>query len=133
MKNLQKAGGICSLIASATYIFAMALVLSVLSLFADTNLSFQEYISFVVANKTIIYIWHFSMYFINGICLTEQDDPHVSLREKLIFKDFVVIGEFNCAGFNDNSFLKVFGGMNKGKPNEEDLKRAEEFARDLMN
>jgi Na+-driven multidrug efflux pump len=69
MKNLQKAGGICSLIASATYIFAMALVLSVLSPFADTNLSFQEYISFVAANKTIIYIWHFSMYFINGICL----------------------------------------------------------------
>ena len=65
--------------------------------------------------------------------MPEQDDPHVSLREKLISKDFVVIGEFNCAGFNDNSFLKVFGGMNKGKPNEEDLKRAEEFARDLMN
>jgi hypothetical protein len=70
MKNLQKAGGICSLISSATYIFAMALILSILAPFADTNFSFQEYISFVTVNKTIIYIWHFSMYFINGICLT---------------------------------------------------------------
>jgi hypothetical protein len=70
MKGLQKAGGICSLIASATYVFAMALVLSILTPFADTNLSFQEYVFFVTSNKTIIYIWHFSMYFINGICLT---------------------------------------------------------------
>jgi flavodoxin len=38
------------------------------------------------------------------------------------------VGEFGCAGFNTNKFLKYFGGINKGRPNSEDLKHAEEFA-----
>jgi flavodoxin len=30
-----------------------------------------------------------------------------------------IVDEFNCHGFNTNSFLKVFfGGMNKGRPNK---------------
>ncbi len=56
------------------------------------------------------------------------DDPHTPLRDKLLSKGCTVVGEFNCAGFNDNSFLKFFGGMNKGRPNEKDLKGAVEFA-----
>jgi flavodoxin len=56
------------------------------------------------------------------------EDPHTPLREKLRSKGFEIVGEFNCAGFNDNSFLKFFGGMNKGKPDVEDLKRAKDFA-----
>jgi flavodoxin len=56
------------------------------------------------------------------------DDPHTPLREKLRSKGFEIVGEFNCAGFNDNSFLKLFGGLNRGKPDEEDLKRAKAFA-----
>jgi flavodoxin len=59
------------------------------------------------------------------------DDPHSPLREKLQSKGYMIVGEFNCAGFNTNSFLKLVGGMNKGKPNAEDLKRAEEFAQNL--
>jgi hypothetical protein len=34
-------------------------------------------------------------------------------------------------GHNTNSFLKVFGGINKGRPNAEDLRHAEEFAQNL--
>ena len=60
------------------------------------------------------------------------DDPHTPLRRKLEEKGFAVAGEFNCAGFNANSFLKFFGGMNKGKPDAEDLARAEAFARGLI-
>jgi flavodoxin len=56
------------------------------------------------------------------------DDPHTPLREALQSKGVVVIGEFNCAGFNDNSFLKLFGGMNKGRPNTADLEKAGIFA-----
>jgi flavodoxin len=56
---------------------------------------------------------------------------HTALREKLQTKGYTVVDEFNCHGFNTNSFLKVFGGMNKGRPNEEDLKLAEEFAKNL--
>jgi flavodoxin len=60
------------------------------------------------------------------------DDPHTLLRRKLVEKGFAIAGEFNCEGFNVNSFLKFFGGMNKGRPNQEDLARAEAFARGLM-
>jgi hypothetical protein len=36
-----------------------------------------------------------------------------------------------CAGFNTNKFLKYFGGINKGRPNVQDLKIAEDFASKL--
>lgn len=57
---------------------------------------------------------------------------HTELREKLQAKGYMIVDEFNCHGFNTNSFLKVFGGMNKGRPNAEDLKAAEEFARKIV-
>lgn len=56
---------------------------------------------------------------------------HSKLREKLEFKGYTVIDEFQCKGFNTNSFLRLFGGMNKGRPNAKDLKNAEEFAWNL--
>jgi flavodoxin len=56
---------------------------------------------------------------------------HSKLREKLEAKGYRIVGEFQCKGFNTNSFLKYFGGINKGRPNEEDLKNAEEFAQNL--
>jgi flavodoxin len=56
---------------------------------------------------------------------------HSALREKLEAKGYRIVGEFQCKGFNTNVFLKYFGGMNKGRPNEEDLKHAEEFAQNL--
>ncbi len=56
---------------------------------------------------------------------------HRQIREKLQAKGYMVIGEFGCGGWNTNSFLKYFGGLNKGRPNAEDLRQAEEFARNL--
>jgi len=56
---------------------------------------------------------------------------HKTLREKLEAKGYLILDDFNCHGFNTNSFLKHIGGMNKGRPNEEDLKEAEEFAQKL--
>jgi flavodoxin len=56
---------------------------------------------------------------------------HDQIREKLKVKGYEVIGEFGCAGWNTNSFLKYFGGLNKGRPNAEDLKNAEAFAREM--
>jgi len=53
------------------------------------------------------------------------------LREKLQTKGYMIVDEFSCKGFNTNSFMKYFGGMNKGRPNAEDLKHAEEFAQNL--
>ncbi|MFX1567522.1 MAG: flavodoxin family protein [Promethearchaeota archaeon] len=56
---------------------------------------------------------------------------HAELREKLQSKGYMILDDFQCKGFNTNSFLKYFGGMNKGRPNAEDLKRAKEFAQEL--
>jgi len=56
---------------------------------------------------------------------------HSSLREKLQSKGYMIVDEFSCAGFNTNNVLKLFGGINKGRPNAEDLKQAEEFAQNL--
>ena len=58
---------------------------------------------------------------------------HSLLREKLQSKGYQIVDEFGCKGFNTNSFLKLFGGMNKGRPNAEDLKNAEEFASHLKH
>jgi flavodoxin len=59
-------------------------------------------------------------------------EDHSTLREKLQSKGYLIVGEFQCKGFNTNSFLKFFGGMNKGRPNDEDLEHAEEFAKNLQ-
>jgi flavodoxin len=58
---------------------------------------------------------------------------HSSLKEKLESKGYIIVDDFNCKGFNTNSFLKFFGGLDKGRPNAEDLKHAEEFAQNLMD
>jgi hypothetical protein len=70
MKNLQKAGGITAIIAAATYLFAIGLAGSLLKPMVDLTLGFQEYMAFLMANKLLVFVWHFSMYLINGFCLT---------------------------------------------------------------
>ena len=62
---------------------------------------------------------------------SKVDKDHSMLREKLQLKGYRIVDEFACKGFNTNSFLKYFGGMNKGRPNTEDLIHAEEFALSL--
>lgn len=57
---------------------------------------------------------------------------HKKAREKLLSKGFKVINEYSCPGFNTNSFIKYFGGLNKGRPNKEDIERAGSFARSLL-
>jgi len=56
---------------------------------------------------------------------------HSELRNILVSKGYDIVDEFSCVGFNTNLFLKWFGGMNKGRPNEDDLLKAEEFAENL--
>jgi flavodoxin len=57
---------------------------------------------------------------------------HSALKNRLESKGYMIVDEFNCKGFNTNSFLRYFGGLNNGRPNDEDLKRAEEFAQRLQ-
>jgi flavodoxin len=53
---------------------------------------------------------------------------HTTLKDILRSKGYTVVDEFGCAGFNTNKFLWRFGGLNKGRPDAEDLRHAEEFA-----
>ncbi|MDP4094961.1 MAG: flavodoxin family protein [Bacillota bacterium] len=75
----------------------------------------------------------FSTFGAPGIVVNKKfiSNNHKELRKKLQAKGYKVIGEFGCAGFNTNSFTKLFGGINKGRPDAEDLRKAEEFARGL--
>jgi len=61
----------------------------------------------------------------------KRSKDHSTLRKRLEFKGYKIIDEFQCKGFNTNSFLKYLGGMNKGRPNAKDLKNAEKFAQKL--
>ena len=71
----------------------------------------------------------FSTSAIQGESKVKED--HSLLRQKLESKGYTIIGEFSCKGYNTNSFLKYIGGMNKGRPNFDDLEHAKEFARNL--
>jgi flavodoxin len=63
--------------------------------------------------------------------LFEALEQHKPLKEKLQSKGYVIVDEFTCAGFNTNSFLRLFRGINKSRPNVEDIKHAEEFVENL--
>ena len=54
-------------------------------------------------------------------------------KDKLIERGFNIIGEFSCKAFDTFGLLKLFGGINRGRPNENDLREAENFARNIKN
>ena len=56
---------------------------------------------------------------------------HRSIRKRLERKGFTIVGEFSCKGLDTYGFLKYIGGINKGRPNEKDLEKAREFARQI--
>lgn len=57
---------------------------------------------------------------------------HSSIRMKMLEKRFSIVGEFACKGWDTFGPLKMVGGINRGKPDEVDLKKAKEFARKLL-
>jgi len=69
MKTLQKAGGISALVCAGTYILALGLLTTVLTPMADGSLAFDQFIAFFLPHQTLIFIWHFSMYLVNGTFL----------------------------------------------------------------
>lgn len=58
---------------------------------------------------------------------------HYSLRKKLKNKGFKLIGDFTCKGYDTYGWLKMIGGVHKGHPDSEDLRRARLFASHLTN
>ena len=58
---------------------------------------------------------------------------HTALKEKLANRGFLVVDEFCCKGWDTVGPLKLFGGINKGRPDENDLAAARAFAQGLKN
>ena len=57
---------------------------------------------------------------------------HAHLRRELKNKGINIIGEFSCRGFDTAGPLKQIGGISKGRPNQEDLENAKDFARGIL-
>ncbi|HYC20774.1 MAG TPA: flavodoxin family protein [Candidatus Bathyarchaeia archaeon] len=66
--------------------------------------------------------------FVFSTCGVRGTQWHAAFKELLANRGFSVVGEFSCKGWDTVSFLKLFGGINKGRPNEKDLKEARRFA-----
>jgi flavodoxin len=56
---------------------------------------------------------------------------HRKLKGILEAKGYAVAGEFACKGWDTYSVFKLIGGLNKGRPDGDDLERAAAFARGL--
>jgi len=68
-QGLQRAGGIAALVASLAFVFVFALVATILAPMTAPELAFSEYLGLHQAHGTLIYLWHFGMYFAFGLCL----------------------------------------------------------------
>ena len=56
---------------------------------------------------------------------------HDALKRQLEGKGVTIVGEFSCRGFDTYGLTKLVGGIAKGRPNEQDLRDAQEFAKSL--
>ncbi|MDD5221222.1 MAG: flavodoxin family protein [Candidatus Pacebacteria bacterium] len=57
---------------------------------------------------------------------------HIALRDILKTKGFNILDEFNCLGWDTIGPLKLFGGVNRGRPNENDIENAKDFSRNIL-
>ena len=56
---------------------------------------------------------------------------HSHFKKILKEKNFEIIGEFDCLGWDTNGLLEKIGGINKGRPDKKDLEDAKNFAKGL--
>ena len=54
-----------------------------------------------------------------------------TIEQKLKEKGFEVVGSFACKGYDTFGPFKLIGGIAKGRPNENDIQKAKEFAEKL--
>lgn len=69
MKTLQKVGGIAALICAGTYILAMGLAATLLTPMLDSALPYDQFIAFYLPHQSLVFVWHFGMYLVNGTFL----------------------------------------------------------------
>jgi flavodoxin len=64
----------------------------------------------------------------SGFGTTKLNDKLTNELTRLGFK---LVGNFACKGFDTAGINKLYGGAAKGRPNEDDLKEARSFAKNL--
>lgn len=69
MNNLQKMGGYAALIEALTYIVGFAMVFTLLADYATGEMSNAESVAYIADNHTLLYLWHFIIYVLNGVFL----------------------------------------------------------------
>lgn len=57
---------------------------------------------------------------------------HGALRNILKKKGCKIVGEFTCTGYDEFGLLNMIGGINKSRPNENDIDKAKQFANYLL-
>ena len=65
MRHLQKLGGVAALINAAAYTVGIGLALTLLAPVLDS--SPEQYLTFLAANQTLLYLWHFIIYLVAGV------------------------------------------------------------------
>jgi flavodoxin len=67
-------------------------------------------------------------------CGSDQGERYVQdVKKTLSKKGFSVVGRFSCPGWDTIFPLALVGGIKKGRPNVEDLKKAAEFAKGIIH
>ncbi|HZD43003.1 MAG TPA: flavodoxin family protein [Methanomicrobiales archaeon] len=64
---------------------------------------------------------------------TGRAEAHRTLREMVMAKGFLLIGQFACKGYDTFFLLRLIGGINRGRPDEQDLEDAARFAESLIH
>jgi hypothetical protein len=70
MKTLQKVGGIAALVCAGTFILALGLVATILTPMLDGTLPYDQFMAFYLPHQSLVFVWHFSMYLLNGTFLS---------------------------------------------------------------
>jgi flavodoxin len=69
----------------------------------------------------------------SGSKKTTGNDFEKKIIEVLKKRRTNLLGSFDARGSSTFAFLKLFGGMNKGKPDEEDIREARVFVKNIIN
>lgn len=66
----------------------------------------------------------------SGFGISKYNAP---VGKELVKHGFEVIGSFACKGYNTFGPVKLLGGIAKGRPNDDDIENAKDFAKKLIN
>lgn len=90
--------------------------------------SFHEKIKDVIDNMEIS---QKQKVFLIGTCGVGYRDYAKRLKKSLIEKGVPCIGSFQCRGYDTYGIFGKLGGIAKGRPNQKDIKKAENFIQSI--